>query len=242
MIGIIGGNGVAATNKLLQLIEEKITKNGAFRDCHHPEMIAWQATQAPSRSIYLEGRGESFLDDYIRIGKHLKDCGCDTLCMCCNTAHYFIDELETKIGIKFINILDEVAKVVADVGGQQIGVMCSDGLRKVGLYEKYLLSKNPSSKVLYPTEELQVCVTKGICNSKNTKRFLPISDEENPVNCFSKVCDWFIHQGCDTIIAGCTDIRNVFYGEYAEKVWYIDSLEVLANAIIKASTADMPKF
>ena len=32
MIGIIGGNGVAATNKLLQLIEEKITKNGAFRD------------------------------------------------------------------------------------------------------------------------------------------------------------------------------------------------------------------
>ena len=99
-------------------------------------------------------------------------------------------------------------------GGAQIGVMCSDGLRKVGLYEKYLLSKNPSSKVLYPTEELQVCVTKGICNSKNTKRFLPISDEENPVNCFSKVCDWFIHQGCDTIIAGCTDIRNVFYGEY----------------------------
>ena len=127
-------------------------------------------------------------------------------------------------------------------GGQQIGVMCSDGLRKVGLYEKYLLSKNLSSKVLYPTEELQVCVTKGICNSKNTKRFLPISDEENPVNCFSKVCDWFIHQGCDTIIAGCTDIRNVFYGEYAENVWYIDSLEVLANSILKASTADMPKF
>lgn len=50
MIGIIGGNGVAATNKLLQLIEEKITKNGVFRDCHHPEMIAWQATRAPSRS------------------------------------------------------------------------------------------------------------------------------------------------------------------------------------------------
>lgn len=117
MIGIIGGNGVAATNKLLQLVEEKCTTNGAFRDCHHPEMIAWQATQAPSRSMYLEGRGESFLDDYIRIGKQLKDCGCDTLCMCCNTAHYFIDELEAKIGVKFINILEEVAKVVAEMGG-----------------------------------------------------------------------------------------------------------------------------
>ena len=77
MIGVIGGNGVAATNKLLQLIEEKYTRNGAFRDCHHPEMIIWQATQAPSRSMYLEGRGESFLEDYIRIGKGMKSCGCE---------------------------------------------------------------------------------------------------------------------------------------------------------------------
>lgn len=117
MIGVIGGNGVAATNKLCQLIEEKCTQNGAFRDCHHPEMIIWQATQAPSRSMYLEGRGESFLDDYIRIGKHLKVCGCDTLCMCCNTAHYFIDELKDSIGIEIINILEEVAKAIKRMGG-----------------------------------------------------------------------------------------------------------------------------
>lgn len=32
MIGVIGGNGVAATNKLCQLIEEKLTKGGAYRD------------------------------------------------------------------------------------------------------------------------------------------------------------------------------------------------------------------
>lgn len=117
MIGVIGGNGVAATNKLCQLIEEKCTRGGAFRDCHHPEMIVWQATQAPSRSMYLEGRGESFLYDYIRIGKHLKDCGCDTLCMCCNTAHYFIDELKDGIGIEFINILEEVTKAINRIGG-----------------------------------------------------------------------------------------------------------------------------
>lgn len=119
MIGVIGGNGVAATNKLLQLIEEKCTRNGAFRDCHHPEMIIWQATQAPSRSMYLEGRGESFLDDYIRIGKSMKSCGCDTLCMCCNTAHYFIPQLEESIDISFINILTEVAKTVKTIGGGQ---------------------------------------------------------------------------------------------------------------------------
>ena len=65
MIGIIGGNGVAATNKLNCLIEEKLTRLGAYRDSHHPEIIIWQATQAPSRSMYLEGRGPSWIEDYI---------------------------------------------------------------------------------------------------------------------------------------------------------------------------------
>ena len=39
MIGVIGGNGVAATNKLSQIIEERLTQGGAFRDAHHPEML-----------------------------------------------------------------------------------------------------------------------------------------------------------------------------------------------------------
>ena len=75
MIGVIGGNGVAASNKLCQLVEEGLTRNGAFRDAHHPEMIIWQATQAPSRSMYLEGRGPSWIEDYVEIGKMMKACG-----------------------------------------------------------------------------------------------------------------------------------------------------------------------
>lgn len=113
--------------------------------------------------------------------------------------------------------------------------MCSDGLKKVGIYEREIQKVNPSAKILYPTDELQTLVTKGICNSKNTKRYLPISESENPAHCFSIVCDWFEEQGCDTIVAGCTDIRRVFYRQSMGSVNYIDSLEVLADAIIQRS-------
>ena len=136
MLGVIGGNGVAATNRLCQLIEEKRTRSGAYRDDHHPEMIIWQATHAPSRSMYLEGRGPSFIEDYVRIGKLLKQLGCLELCMCCNTAHYAVDELSEKIKLPFINIMDEVAKVVAQKGCKKVLVMCTAGLRKYHLYEK----------------------------------------------------------------------------------------------------------
>lgn len=233
MIGVIGGNGVAATNKLLELIEEIYTINGAFRDSHHPEMIIWQATQAPSRSLYLEGRGKSFIEDYIDIGLKLKQCGCTKLCICCNTAHYALDILQRQIGLPFINILAEVAKYVNFLKCKKVGIMCTDGLRNVGLYEKYFKIFAPDTQVLFPTDEMQMFVTQGICNAKNTKRYLELSNEQSPQNCFSKVCNWLLEQECDCIVAGCTDICNVFTKEMTENVKYIDSLEILAEAIYK---------
>lgn len=234
MIGIIGGNGVAATNRLLQLVEMRIVNMGGYRDAHHPEIIAWQATQVPSRSMYLEGRGESFIPGYVDIGRKLKACGCTKLCMCCNTAHYAIDELEEQIGLPFINLLAAVASECNKLGTRRIGMMCSDGLRKHRLYDKYFTAANPAMQLIYPNDEMQRLVTLGICNAKNSKRNQPES-EEFPGKLFTKVCDWFIDQGVDGIVGGCTDISAVFSPNGWKKVKYVDSLMVLSEELIKKS-------
>ena len=236
MIGVIGGNGVVATNRLCQMVEELDTKNGAYRDMHHPEMIVWQATQAPSRSMYLEGRGPSFIPDYVRIGTALKGLGCDTLCLCCNTAHYAIDELEAQIGIPFINVIAETAKEVHRLGYKQVAVMCTDGCLKTDLYGKYFEKYTLGGvNIIYPDAETQTLVTKGICNAKNSKRYLGISNQENPTNIFCRVCDAIIssHPECDCIIGGCTDISGVFSPEQYNSIAYIDSLCVLAHRIFE---------
>lgn len=232
MLGVIGGNGVAATNRLLMLVEEKLTLSGAYRDCHHPEMIVWQATQAPSRSMYLEGRGPSWIEDYVEIGKKLKACGCTELCMCCNTAHYAVDLLEQRIGLPFINLLSEVVKTVKGLDCKKIGMMCTDGLRKEGIYEKYFSQIAPDAEILYPSEEGQQLVTKGICNAKNANRYLNLLDKENPSFCFSTVCLELEEMGVDCIVAGCTDISNSFTPTNHKKWSYVDSLIVLADRIV----------
>lgn len=229
MIGVIGGNGVAATNRLLSLVEEKVVRNGAFRDAHHPEMLIYQATQAPSRSMYLEGRGPSFLEDYISAGVRMKAFGCTELCMCCNTAHFFIEELQEKIGMPFVNIIELVAIKAKKKGLKKVGVMCSDGCRKHGLYEKYFSMIAPEISIVYPLA-LQCVVTQGISNSKNINRYCGPS-VENPKYCFTQVVNELIGIGCDGIIAGCTDINNVYYYN-DDEIIYIDSLEVLAEYIV----------
>lgn len=231
MIGVIGGNGVAATNRLCQIIEKTIVDFGAFRDAHHPQMIIWQATQVPSRSMYLEGRGESFIPGYIDVGKRLKACGCTELCMCCNTAHYAIKELEKQIGLPFINLLDEVAKECNELGVKKIGMMCSDGLRKIRLYDKYFTKNNLNMQLVYPNDSIQNLVTLGICNAKNSKRNNSNIDEY-PQKLYTKVCDWFLEQGVDCIVSGCTDINAVFHPTSWKGITYVDSLQLLADKII----------
>lgn len=73
MIGIIGGNGVAATNSQLQLIESRIVEDGGFRDAHHLEMIVWQATQVPSRSMFLEEEENAFSQVMLKWNTNLKN-------------------------------------------------------------------------------------------------------------------------------------------------------------------------
>lgn len=231
MIGIIGGNGVAATNRLQVLIENMIVEKGAFRDAHHPEMLIYQATQAPSRSMYLEDRGPSFLEYYIKAGLKMKDFGCTELCMCCNTAHFFIEELQQEIGLPFVNIIELVAKEVKKQGLKKVGIMCSDGCRRHKLYNKYFALYTAKTEILYPPL-LQYLVTRGICNAKNSYRRISSPIDEQPMNCFDKVIEELKGEGCDGIIAGCTDINNVYH-YIRQDIAYIDSLQVLASYIVE---------
>lgn len=229
ILGIIGGNGVAATNKLLEIVENSMIKRfGAYRDQHHPEIIIYQATKAPSRSMYLEGKGSSFVDDYIDIGNKLKLAGANKLCMCCNTAHYAIKDIKKEVGLEFIDMVEETVKKIKKLDIKKIGLMVSDGCKSSKVYEKYVDLIYPNLKIIYPDDLHQSIITRGICNVKNKHRFDSKENPENPENLFSKVYEYFLNLKVDYVLLGCTDISVVFSRNYT-----ISSLGILADSILK---------
>ena len=231
-IGVIGGNGVAATNRLCDMIERKVTAAGAFRDAHHPEMIIWQATSVPSRSMFLEGRGPDWRPDYIRIAKSLKSLGCDIGCMCCNTAHYAVDRIEAGSGLKFINLLKEVAGRAKATGQKRFEMFCSEGARKFDLYGTVFREVAPELEIVYPSEVRQALVTKVICGVKSTNRFLPACSTESPMAILSAL----VETAVAPVILGCTDLRVAYGGEERlESKVAVDSLETLADVIVQLS-------
>jgi aspartate racemase len=227
IIGVIGGAGVAATNKLCELVEHNLVEKGAFRDGHHPEIIIYQATKAPSRSMYLEGRGPSFVEDYYNIGLKLKDAGANVLCMCCNTAHYAIDELQERIGLPFINIIQETILCAKETNKHKIGLIASYGCLKGKVYEKYFELLFPAAQIIYPDPQIQEEVTRGICSIKNKNRFLEENHPDRPKTIFSKVYRHLLEKGAEIVVSGCTDIRVDFSHDNV-----IDSLDVLVTTII----------
>ena len=227
-IGVIGGNGVAATNRLCDMIERKVTAAGAFRDAHHPEMIVWQATSVPSRSMFLEGRGPDWRPDYIRIAKSLKALGCDIGCMCCNTAHYAIDDVARGSGLEFINLLEEVAAVAKAKELRKVVMFCSDGARKFDIYGKVFSRVCPEIELLYPSEGRQAEVTKIICAVKTKERF-----SQNPADKLVALAN----EEVAPVILGCTDLRVALPPDAAlGGNIAIDSLECLADAIVSRHT------
>lgn len=225
-IGVIGGNGVAATNRLCEMIERKVTAAGAFRDVHHPEMVVWQATGVPSRSMFLEGRGPDWRPDYIRIAKQFKNLGCDLGCMCCNTAHYAVNEIAHESELPFINLLEEVATAAKRAGQSRYELFCSDGARKFDIYGEVFKRCCPEVELIYPSEERQRRVTQVICGVKTRARLVAANE---PLKQLLQL----IEKAEAPVILGCTDLRVAFVcGQEMPSRIAVDSLEALANAII----------
>ncbi len=228
IFGIIGGAGVKAGNELLRRIEHAVTDMGAYRDCHHPEIILWQATNAPSRSMYLEGRGPSFIEDYVDIAKKLKNSGATRILMSCNTAHYAIQTIAEKADIECINLLEQtVCTLKRDFSStQNIGMLCSDGTKMHKLYDGYFESEYPEANIIYADDEFQKHITAGICQVKET------NDMSIAHGSFLKGIQNLKDKGADVIVVACTDI-SLALDETDFDGAYLDTTDVLKNIVLE---------
>ena len=145
--------------------------------------------------------------------------------MCCNTAHYAVDEIAEQSGLKFINLLEGVATKVAHLGHGKVMMFCSDGARKFDIYGDVFRRVCPEIELVYPTEPDQQSVTEVICGVKTKTRF-----EAKPKR---MLLDLIARQEIP-IVLGCTDLRVAFdVGETLPNFVVVDSLETLADEIVK---------
>jgi aspartate racemase len=228
-IGILGGMGPEATADLFYRI---VKATPVERDQDHPRTIVYSNSKVPDRTPAITGGGESPLPEMLMAAKNLEGAGAEFLIIPCNTAHYFIEELRSGIGIPVLHMIEMTARQVAmeHPSTKKVGLIATDGTLKSGIYERFF--EEAGMEVLLPTPELQERVMDAIY------RHIKRGDLETGRMISLEVAWDLVGHGAELVICGCTEISLVLKeGDIQFPV--VDPLQVLAYTAVKVGRGEL---
>jgi aspartate racemase len=222
IIGILGGMGPEATADLyLRII--KVTP--AKRDQDHPRVIIYSNSKVPDRTAAILGTGPSPMPELIRGGKRLEEAGADFIIIPCNTAHYFIDQLQKELRVPILHMIKlsagNLRKVYPRV--KKAGLLATDGTVKSGLYKSAYA--DVGIEILEPSPDKQADVMKAIYQCIKAGNLI------DGGILLRGIASELIGAGAEMIICGCTEVGLVLkVGDLPVPI--LDPLQVLAEAAV----------
>ncbi|KGR77011.1 cysteate racemase [Ureibacillus manganicus] len=221
ILGIIGGVGPLATMFLGEMI---VRRTNASKDQEHVHTIIDNDTTIPDRTAYILNQSEDNpIPFLIRDAKKLASVGADVICIPCNTAHTFYDDLQGASPVPVIHMIRETAKRASILGANRVGILATDGTIAAGVYQNALLEVG--IKPIIPDESTQKAVMSMIYDYVKAGKSVTY---EQWMKIEQAMCDL----ECDNIILGCTELSIINKELSLNKQRYIDSLIVLAESAI----------
>ena len=167
IIGILGGMGPEATIDLFQKIV-KLTP--AQQDQEHLRIIIDNNPKIPDRTKAILHGGENPLPELIKTAQNLERAGADFIIIACNTAHYYLPEIQKTVNITIFSIMQETALYIHHVFPSMKQISCFMSPRRDGattattannnqlFCEKVLSPYNPLSPKAIPSASRADCM------------------------------------------------------------------------------------
>ncbi len=222
-LGIIGGMGPEAT---VDFYHKIVNHTVASIDQEHIDIIILNHASIIDRTYALKNGLEqvlinSLLED-IRIMENLN---VKNIAIPCNTCHTILDKVQSFTNIPIINMVEETVKYIVDnrKNYKKIGLMATDGTVLSGMYQNWFDKYNLSLHC--PQKDVQKQIMDIIYNDIKSKG---VYDNEK----FKEVLTYFMQNGCDHVILGCTELSG-FKDKF--KNYSIDPMDYLVKASIEKS-------
>lgn len=225
-IGIIGGMGPMATAELFRQI---IANTKSDSDQEHIRIYIDNNTRIPDRTAAILGCGESPVAEIVDSAKKLESIGADFLIMPCNTSHYFLEDIQSRVDIKILNMISLTAQELKSRGIKKAGLLATTGTICGLAYEKYF--EPFGIELLYPDSREQEAVMSFIYSG------VKAGAKNYDVSEINRIVGRLTASGAETIILGCTElpVGKTMYGLNFPST---DTLEVLAKAAIREAGYD----
>ncbi len=232
MIGIIGGAGVLAAAELTLRLAQEVTRRGALWDHQQPQVVLFQATTAPSRSLALLGRGADFVPAYRDAVSRLTRFGATAIGMCCNTAHARLEAIRQDACVPVIDLIEQACLVALSppTAPKSIAVLCSEGTRTARLYETKFDDHKSLDSMLELPAAIHHEVDQIIAGVKNQGLANPdvVQRLSGQLNAVLQQCEQL---GARTLVLGCTELPLLRI-EARPELNVVDTLDVLALSLL----------
>jgi len=242
MIGILGGMGTQAgldyCNKLAMLYRGKI-------DQEYPLFILYNKSNIPGRpesigphtgKISVLPKNSKNIIKYNKVLKSLLEgcrslekSGCKFIVIPCNTAHYWYNDLQSKINIPIINMPEEVFLYTKKNSkkNSKIGLLATEGTLKTKIYEK-LFKKDFT--IIEPTQKLQ------IQSVNKTIKYVKMGNIRLGEKSIKPAINYLLKQKCKKIILGCTELPIAIFAFKSFKKAGLSKVFLDPNLILAISS------
>ncbi|HUQ31414.1 MAG TPA: amino acid racemase [Pyrinomonadaceae bacterium] len=225
-IGILGGMGPEATNRLCALIT---ALTPVTKDQDHIPVITYNNPNIPDRVKAVRNQAESPVPEMARTAQVLERAGADMLLMPCNLAHFYWDDVQKAVRIPLLNMIEETVKHIIEnhTHCRTIGIIASTPTIECGLYEKAF--RRHDRLLLSPgQEEQEDKVMRAIYGQDGIK----CGHKEGPRALLNEAARGLIKRGAQIIIAGCTEASLVMKRKDSPFT-VIDPMEVIARVAVR---------
>jgi aspartate racemase len=238
-LGIVGGVGPAATVDFMAKI---IRNTRAEQDQDHLKIVVEQNPQIPDRTAHLVGTGPDPTIALYATCRKLQDAQSDLIAIPCNTAHAFVTQIQGRLRVPIVNMLEATAAHACSLlpEGAGIGLLATNGTVKSRLYHDAFAATG--LQLLTPDATHQQLVTEAIYGSDGIKAG-HVDDA-----CREKLHIVLRHlagNGAAAVILGCTELPLVLHtpdihaGE--RRIVLLDPTEILAKKCIEILTTTHPQ-
>ena len=195
MIGILGGMGTQAgldfCNKLAKLNKGKV-------DQKYPLFVLYNKSNIPDRPKNLH-KYNRVLKSLLFGCKFLEKNKCKFIVIPCNTAHYWYNDLKSKVRIPIISMPKEVYlhAIKTCKKKSKIGLLATEGTLKTGVYNKFF---DKSFDLINPIKSIQK-------NSVNKSiKLVKMGKVKEAEKAIKPAINFLMRKKCKKIILGCTEL------------------------------------
>jgi aspartate racemase len=198
VMGLIGGMSWNSTLEYYRIINESFTRR--LGGLHSARLVLYNLDFDEIQRAQHEGRWDDITHVLVDAGNAVKQAGADFLVICTNTMHKVADDVEEKVGLPLLHIVDVTGDAIRERGLHRIGLLGTRFVMTEPFYQERLRDRF-AIELLVPREDdidtIHQIIYNELCEGK-----IKASSRRVCADIMSRL----VNEGAEGIVLGCTEL------------------------------------